>query len=268
MAENLTFPKSRIEFVRILKENNNCILTTVNYLELIFELDFDKKKSLESVLFRIRDRVKKAKKSLDCLDGEWWHSNITMEPVVKRNRISDPLELLSDDEAEVTTLSEIHRKSLENLSMQQQRSRLSSVLESIKSPSLIENTSEVKIAAFASQLLSNLSENRGIAKVYKAIMYDKFAGQFGNILKKELDVSKALFLVDMSEIGRRKYTNLRHNLLSSDVYFPAYHKIVLSQCRLQPLEVENSGKTPVRTSPSNPFSFSLRKKMKAISSSS
>ena len=43
------------------------------------------------------------------------------EPEVKINRISDPLELPSDDEAEVATLSVIHRKSLENLSMQQQR---------------------------------------------------------------------------------------------------------------------------------------------------
>ena len=223
MAEKFSFPNSRIEFARLLKENNNCILTTVNYLQQNFELDFDKK-SLESILFRIRDRVKKAKKSLDCLEGEWWHSNISTEPEVKRNRISDSLELPSDDEAEVATLSVTHRKTLDHLSMQQQRSRLSSVLESIKSLSLIENTSEIKIAALALQLLSNLTENRGIAKVSKSIVYDKFPGQFGNILKKELDVSKALFLVDMLEIGRRKYTNL--HLLSSDIYFPAYHKVV------------------------------------------
>ena len=88
MAEKLSFPNSRIEFARLLKENNNCILTTVNYLQQNFELDFDKKKSLESILFRIRDRVKKAKKSLDCLEEEWWHSNISTEPEVKRNRIS------------------------------------------------------------------------------------------------------------------------------------------------------------------------------------
>ena len=189
MAEKLTFPNSRIEFARILKENNNCIITTVNYIEQNFQLDFDKKKSLESVLFRIRDKVKKAKKSLDCLEGEWWHSNISMEPEVKRNRVSDPLELPSDDESEIATLCVIHRKSLDNLSMQQQRSRLSSVLESIKSLSLIENTSEVKIAALALQLLSNLTGNRGIAKVSKSIVYDKFPGQFGTTSKKELDVS-------------------------------------------------------------------------------
>ena len=227
MAVKLYFPNSRIEFARLLKENNNCILTTVNYLQQNFELDFDKKKSLESILFRFRDRVKKAEKSLDCLEGEWWHSNISTEPEVKRNRISDSLELPSDDEAEVATLYVTHRKSHDHLSMQQQRSRLSSVLESIKSLSLmIENTSEIKIAALALQLLSNLTENSGIAKVSKSIVYDKFPGQFGNILKKELDVSKALFLVDMLEIGRRKYTNLRHHLLSSDIYFPAYHKVV------------------------------------------
>ena len=178
---------------------------------------------MESVLIRIRDRVKKAKKSLDCLDGEWWHSNISIQPEVKRNRISDPLELPSDDEAEVTTLSVTHRKSLDNLSMQQQRSRISSVLESIKSLAIIENTSEVKIAALALQLFSNLTENRGIAKVSKLIVYDKFPGQFGITSKKELDVSKALFLVDMLEIGRIKYTNLRHHFLSSDTYFPAYY---------------------------------------------
>ena len=64
---------------------------------------------------------------------------------MKRNRVNDPLELPSDDESGIATLCVIHRKSLDHLSMQQQRSRLSSVLESIKSLSLIENTSEVKI---------------------------------------------------------------------------------------------------------------------------
>ena len=84
----------------------------------------------------------------------------------------------------------------------------------------------MKIAALALQLLSNLTENRLIAQFSKSIVYDNFLRQLGNILKKELDVSKALFLVDMLEIGRRKYTNLSYHLLSSDIYFPAYYKIV------------------------------------------
>ena len=64
MAVKSTFPKSRIEFAR-MKENNYFILKTLDYLKQKFELDIDKKKSLESALFRIRDRVNKAKKSLD-----------------------------------------------------------------------------------------------------------------------------------------------------------------------------------------------------------
>ena len=155
---------------------------------------------MESVIFRIRVRIEKAKKSLDCLEGEWWHSNLSMESEVKRNRISDPLELLSVDETEVATLSVIHRMSLDNFSMQQQRSRLSGVLESIKSLAIIENTSEGKIAPLALQLFSNLTENRGIGKVPKSIVYEKFPGQFGFTSKKELDVGKALFLVDMLDI--------------------------------------------------------------------
>ena len=112
---------------------------------------------------------------------------------MKRNRISYSIELFSDDEAEVATIYVIHRKTLENLSCNI-NSLLSSVLESIKSLSLIENTYEVKIAAHALQLLSNLTENRGIAKVSKSIVYDKFPGQFRNTLKKNYIFARHYFL--------------------------------------------------------------------------
>ena len=133
------------------------------------------------------------------------------------------MELPSDDEEDVATLTMDYRKSINNISMEQQRSRLSSILESINSLSIIENTSEVKIAALALQLLSNQTDNREVARVSKSIVYDKFPGQFGKILKKDLDVNK---LLDFLEIGRRKYTQLIYHLLSSDICFPAYHKVV------------------------------------------
>ena len=68
MAEELTFPKSRLEFARILKDNNNCVLTTTKYFKEHFEIDSDNTKLLEAMLSRIRDRFKKAKRYLDCLD--------------------------------------------------------------------------------------------------------------------------------------------------------------------------------------------------------
>ncbi|KAI6653969.1 hypothetical protein LOD99_3145 [Oopsacas minuta] len=91
--------------------------------------------------------------------------------------------------------------------MQQQRSRLSNVLESIKALSIVENISEIKIAALALQLLSNQTKQREIAKVSKSVVYNKFSGQFGKLLKKELDVTKTVFLVDLLEIGRRNTHN-------------------------------------------------------------
>ena len=110
--------------------------------------------------------------------------------------------------------------------MQRQRHRLSIVLESIKELSIIENTSEAIIAAVAFQLLSNQIANREIAKLSKSIVHDKYPGQFGNIFEKELDVNKALFLIYLLEIAKRKYTQLRQHLVFSEIHFPAYIKVM------------------------------------------
>ncbi|KAI6652951.1 hypothetical protein LOD99_4028 [Oopsacas minuta] len=149
-----------------------------------------------------------------------------MEPELKRNRFYDTVELASEDEKVISTLSANHRKSIDNLTMQQQSLRLSNVLEPINALSIVENTSEIKIAALTLQLLSNQTKQREIAKVSKSVVYDKFSNQFGKMLKEELDVNKAVFLVDLLEIGRRKYTQLQHHLLSSDIRFPAYYRVV------------------------------------------
>ena len=93
---------------------------------------------MEAVLIRIRSKVKKANKSLDCLEGEWWLSNISIISDMEKLRISDPLKSWLDENEEVTATSAHHRKILTDLSMQQQRHRLSIVLESIKELSIIE----------------------------------------------------------------------------------------------------------------------------------
>ena len=80
--------------------------------------------------------------------------------------------------------------------MQQQSHKLSIVLESIKELSIIKNTSEIIIAALALKLLSNQTSNREITKLCKSIVHDQYPGKFGNILKKELDVNTALFLIN------------------------------------------------------------------------
>ena len=112
------------------------------------------------------------------------------------------------------------------LSFKQQQSRLSNVLDSIKVLAELENISEIKIAALALQLVSNEYDTRQVAKVSKLIVTDNFPGDFGKVVKKDVDVDKSLFLLDMLEIGKRKYTKLRQHLLSIYIQFPAYQKLV------------------------------------------
>ena len=56
MAQELTFPKSHLELAKILKENDNCVSTTLNYLGDNFEIDFETRKHLEAMLLRYEVR--------------------------------------------------------------------------------------------------------------------------------------------------------------------------------------------------------------------
>ena len=139
---SITIPQTRLDFARILKENDNNISQTIVRLEEYFELDLAKRDSLHGILSRIRDTVRKSKKSLDSIGGEWWNSAVFLESDFKKRRDTEN--------------SSVHyRKSIDNLSLKQQRSRLSTVLDSIRVLAEIENISEIKIAALALQLVSN-----------------------------------------------------------------------------------------------------------------
>ena len=59
----------------MLKNNSNCILTTLDELDRILALDADKNKYLELLLHKIRDTVRICKKFLESLKGEWWRSD-------------------------------------------------------------------------------------------------------------------------------------------------------------------------------------------------
>ena len=219
MAKFLTVPKTRLDLAKILKSNDYNINETISDLGSLLDLDESKKDCLHATLRRIRDTARKAKKSLDSLDGAWWNSQIFLEPQPTKLSISLP------DISETVEKSIRHRKNIDELSLKQQRLRLSSVLEAIELLSKIEYTSKVKIAALALQLLSNEENNRKVSQISKSIVHDNFNGNFGNLVKKELEVGKALFLIDLLEIGKRKYTQLRQHLLTSDIHFPAYHKV-------------------------------------------
>ena len=61
MAEELSSANSDLELAKILKDNNNCVSTTLNYLGEIFEIAFQTRKQLEALLLRVRSKIRKAK---------------------------------------------------------------------------------------------------------------------------------------------------------------------------------------------------------------
>ena len=50
----ITSPKSRMDLARILRANDNCIVSTLDYLGELYGLNIDKKSELEVMLRRIR----------------------------------------------------------------------------------------------------------------------------------------------------------------------------------------------------------------------
>ena len=84
----------------------------------------------------------------------------------------------------------------------------------------------MKIAALALQAISNQSDCRQVAQVSKLIAHESCPGQFGIAVRKDLDLNKSLYLLDMREIGKIKYTQLRQLLLSCDISIFANQKVI------------------------------------------
>ena len=80
------------------------------------------------------------------------------------------------------------------------------MLDCIRKVAETECSYVITIAALALRLVFNQSEDRQVAQVSKSIAYGEFLEKFGHIVKQELDVNKAVFLLDLLEIGRRKYS--------------------------------------------------------------
>ena len=150
--------------------------------------------------------------NLDQLNTEWWNSAIPWEP--KSIIIIPP----SKYSTLVTTYSNVW-KNLFSIRLQQQHIRLSFILELIRETTIIECSSPIEIAALALLLLAKEVDNRNIAKVAKEIIS---SGGFSGQILNYVPVDKALLLLDLLEISRRKYTQLRQTYLPENVNFSLF----------------------------------------------
>ena len=124
MAE-ATLPKNRRDLAQILKNNEFNILVTADDIVSILNLDEERYESVMALLRKIQTNIIKSKNNIDQLNTEWWNSEIPREP---NSIIIIPP---SNSSTLVTTDSNV-RKNLFSIRLQQQRIRLSSILEQIK----------------------------------------------------------------------------------------------------------------------------------------
>ena len=207
------FPQSRSEIACILTQNEYGILATVNEVIDSLNIEDDLRQYVTSYVKIVLASMKKSKKSLENLNNEWWTAKIPWESRAER----------ACSISKSSIISELNvRKPLLKLSLQQQRTRLSSILEQLREIASVEDSTPFVIAALALQLLANEEDNRQVSKVAKEIVD---SGGFSNINERLVPVEKALFLLDLLEVGRRKYTQLRQTLLPDNIVFPSYAKL-------------------------------------------
>lgn len=115
------------------------------------------------------------------------------------------------------------RKPLSELTLKGLRTRLAPLLKLINQIAENENVHTKIIAAYAFQLISNESKDLSTAKYCKEFISK---GTFVEN-SKSMPLDKSTFLLDLLEIGKRKYTNFRRLCKSENITFPSYSKLAL-----------------------------------------
>ena len=131
-----------------------------------------------------------------------------------KKRISDEKIIFKAD------LSQDKRKPLSELTLKSVRLRLSSLLNLVEALAEKEQTTPTVIAAYVLQLISNDNHDRSVAGVCKDIINN---GTFSPTSLMPLE--KSVYLLDLLEIGKRKYTDFRLLCKSEGLMFPQYSKL-------------------------------------------
>ena len=84
-----------------------------------------------------------------------------------------------------------------------------------------EETDSISIATYALQLISQELSDKKLPIVCKEIIS---TGTFSRPLQ-HMPIPKSVFLLNLLEIGKRKYTELRHLCKSENFIFPSYNTI-------------------------------------------
>ena len=110
---------------------------------------------------------------------------------------------------------------LSQLTLKTSEQGLNPLLNSIDSFAVKEEVDPKIIATYALMLISILSKYVNTSSVYKQIIAK---GSFANEIIP-MPIDKLAFMLDLLEIGRRKYTNFKRLCKSENIIFPSYSKL-------------------------------------------
>lgn len=118
-------------------------------------------------------------------------------------------------------LSNEFKKPLSDLTLKSLRTRLAPLLNIIEIMANKEKVDKKSIVTYALQLISNEEHDKKIPIVCKEIIS---SGTFANALH-QMPLNKSLFLIDLLQIGKRKYNDLRRLCKIENFIFPSYNLV-------------------------------------------
>ena len=191
--------KQAIDF---LYANDSNISQTVHSFLQIHELPLSEFSSYRDKFTKLVDLRKKSIKNNDLLFWEQasFHQGISLTNFESLTLGSSP-----SDNAYVSTedLHRERRKSLTELSLRQVKTRLNILLQHIHALANLENISPKSLTTYALHLLANEEKDYNTSSICTNLEHCSFN------TSKFLSLDKASYLLDMLEIGRRKYTEMR-----------------------------------------------------------
>ena len=160
----------------------------------IEENEFEPIRHKFNILRSTRDSSRKLNK-FEGWENNTFYSIPSAHPTKKR--------ILAEKIIFESDLSMESKKSLSQLTLKASRARLNPLLNLIDSFVIKEEVDPKKIATYALMLISNLSKDVNTSSVCKQIIAK---GSFSNETNP-MPIDKSALLLDLLEIGRRKYTN-------------------------------------------------------------
>ena len=134
----------------------------------------------------------------------------------KKKRVSEGAIIFEDEFSSET------RKPLSELTLKGLRNRLNPIIQLIKTVASRERVDPIDIATYTLQLISNENHDTTVSNICKNLIS---RGTFGKNPKVSVSIEKSAFLIDLLEIGKRRYASLRNLCQSENVILHSYDKV-------------------------------------------